>query len=84
MLALLAVAVIVHLAAAATARALLGFAFPARPHGLGAAWGILTANLRLALAPLAGALLLQLADRDARAYEAGRVLLDATSRSSWR
>jgi hypothetical protein len=73
-LALLAVAVIVHLAAPVVARRLLLFAFPARPAGLGAAWGIMIGNLRLAAAPLAGALLLRLADRGVPGP--GRALLD--------
>ncbi|HEY4993534.1 MAG TPA: hypothetical protein VII33_15780, partial [Nakamurella sp.] len=77
MLALLVVAVVVHVTAASGARALLGFAFPANPHGSGAAWSIFTANLRLAMAPLAGALVLALADRDRRGYTTGRGLLDA-------
>jgi hypothetical protein len=75
-LALAAAAVVVHVAAPVAARRLLLFAFPARPAGLGAAWGILIANLRLAAAPLAGALLLGLADRGGRGRERGRALLD--------
>jgi hypothetical protein len=77
MLALLAVAIVVHVIAASGARALLGFAFPAGAHGPGAAWGIFTGNLRLAMAPLAGALMLALADRDRKGRKAGRALLDA-------
>lgn len=77
MLALIAVAAVVHLTGAASARRLLAFAFPARPPGLDASWGIFTGNLRLAAAPLAGALLLQLADRDGGAVKLGRTLLDA-------
>lgn len=75
-LALVLVAVVVHLAAPAIARRLLAFAFPAGPAGLGAAWGILIGNLRLAAAPLAGALLVGLADRGGRVREPGRALLD--------
>ena len=77
MLALIVVAVAVHLTAPATVRRLLSFAFPNHPPGLGAAWGILAANLRLAAAPLAGAVLLRLASRDGRAFKSGRALLDA-------
>ena len=77
MVALMLVAVIVHLIGPATARRLLGFAFPTDPPGPGAAWGIFTGNLRLAAAPLAGALLLQLAYRDRGAGTRGRALLDA-------
>jgi hypothetical protein len=76
-LALIVVAVIVHLIGPAIARRLLGFAFPAGPPGLEAAWRIFTGNLRLAAAPLAGALLLQLADRDRGAFRPGWALLDA-------
>ena len=72
--ALVAVAVVVHLAVPVVARRLLSFAFPARPAGLGAAWGIMIGNLRLAAAPLAGALLLGLADRGVPGP--GRALLD--------
>jgi hypothetical protein len=75
-LALMLVAVVVHVAAPAIARRLLAFAFPARPAGLGSAWGILIGNLRLAAAPLAGALLVGLADRGGRVREPGRALLD--------
>ena len=75
--ALIVVAVIVHLIGPAIARRLLGFAFPPDPPGLRAAWGIFTGNLRLAAAPLAGARLLQLADRDPGAFRPGRALLDA-------
>ena len=78
MLALIVVAEVVHLIAAASARRLLSFAFPTRPPGLDAAWGIFTGNLRLAAAPIAGALLLHLADRDGRAVKPVRTLLDAT------
>jgi hypothetical protein len=77
MLALIVVAATVHLTAPAIARRLLSFAFPARPPGLGAAWGILTDNLRLAAAPLTGALLLQIANRDSGAFKPRRALLDA-------
>ena len=77
MLALIAVAAVVHLTGAASARRLLAFAFPARPPGLDSSWGIFTGNLRLAAAPLAGALLLQLADRDGGAFRLARTLLDA-------
>jgi hypothetical protein len=73
-LALLAVAVVVYLAAPVVARRLLLFAFPARSAGFGAAWGIMIGNLRLAAAPLAGALLLGLADRGVPGP--GRALLD--------
>jgi hypothetical protein len=75
-LALLAVAVVVHLAAPVAARRLLLFVFPTGPAGLGAAWEIMIANLRLAGAPLAGALLLRLADRGGRGPGLGRALLD--------
>jgi hypothetical protein len=77
LLALILVAAVVHLIAAARARRLLWFAFPARPPGLDAAWGIFTGNLRLAAAPLTAALLLQLANRDGGAVKHGRALLDA-------
>jgi len=77
MLALLVVAIVVHVTAASGARALLGFAFPADAHGPGAAWSIFTGNLRLAMAPLAGAVLLALADRNRRGHNAGRAVLDA-------
>lgn len=76
-LALIVVATAVHVTAPATARHLLSFAFPNHPAGLGAAWGILTSNLRLAAAPLAGALLLQMVDRDGHAFKPARALLDA-------
>jgi hypothetical protein len=75
-LALVAVAVVVHLAAPVAARRLLLFAFPGRPAGLGAAWGIVIGNLRLAATPLAGALLRRLADRGGRVPGRGRALLD--------
>ncbi len=77
MLALLAVAMIVYLIAPASARRLLSFAFPVGPPGLRAAWGIFTANLRLAAVPLASALLLRMADRDGPAFNPARTLLDA-------
>jgi hypothetical protein len=76
LLALMVMAVVVHLAAPAIGRRLLSFAFPARPPGLGAAWGIMIANLRLAAAPLAGAVLLGLADRGGRGPRRGRAVLN--------
>jgi hypothetical protein len=76
LLTLMLVAVVVHVAAPAIARRLLAFAFPTRPPGLRAAPGILIANLRLAAAPLAGALLLRLADRGGRVPDPERALLD--------
>ena len=76
-LALVVVAAVVHLIAAGSARRLLSFAFPTRPPGLDAAWGIFTGNLRLAAAPLAGALLLHLADRHGDPVKLVRTLLDA-------
>ena len=74
--ALILVAAVVHLIGVASARRLLAFAFPARPPGLDAAWGIFIGNLRLAAAPLTAALLLQLADREAGAVKLARTLLD--------